>query len=88
MVQDKEILVSEVSEEWVKKMWVSSDRKSRWSAMAENYIFLDEGGNTDWKSVDSDSSFGLPLSLYTCLHIQLLLWSVARSLYIALGFLD
>lgn len=36
MVQGKEILVSEVSEEWVKKMWVTSDRKSRWSAMAES----------------------------------------------------
>lgn len=48
MVQDKEILVSEVSEEWVKKMWVTGDRKSRWSAMAENYISLDAGGNTNW----------------------------------------
>lgn len=63
MVQDKEILVSEVSEEWVRKMWVTSDRKSRWSAMAENYIFLDAGGNTNWKTVDNDSSFGLLLSL-------------------------
>lgn len=63
MVQDKETLESEVSEEWVRKMWVTSDRKSRWSAMAENYIFLHEGGNTNWKTVDNDSSFGLPLSL-------------------------
>lgn len=63
MVQGKEILVSEVSEEWVKKMWVTSDRKSRWSAMAENYIFLDAGGNTNWQAVDGDSGFGLPLSL-------------------------
>lgn len=63
MVQGKEILVSEVSEEWVKKMWVTSDRKRRWSAMAESYIFLDAGGNTNWQTVDGDSGFGLPLSL-------------------------
>lgn len=47
MVQDKDILVSEVSEEWVKKTRVTGDRKRRWSAMAENYIFLDTGGNTN-----------------------------------------